>query len=54
MGDSSSTGHAGRLGGVQVERTAGHHPYPVLASVTGCLLCHPVPPRMARHSDQAL
>src|SRR5215510_12424059 len=47
MGDGGSAGHAGCLGGVQIERTAGYHSYPVLAPVTFCLLGHDVPPYMA-------
>src|SRR5262249_25486181 len=53
MGDGGSAGHADRLRGVQIERTAGHHPYPVLAPVTCGLLRHDVSPRMARPRGQA-
>src|SRR5215510_16470195 len=47
LGDGCSAGHAGCLGGVQIERTASYHSYPVLAPVTFCLLGHDVPPYMA-------
>src|SRR5438874_1982899 len=43
MGNGGSTGHACRLGGVQIERTALHHPHTVLTPVTDCFLRHAVP-----------
>src|SRR5215475_366710 len=52
MGDSGSASHAGRLRGVQIERTAGHHPYSVLAPVICGLLRHDGSPRMTIRSDQ--
>src|SRR5262252_4093002 len=54
IGDSGSASHAGRLRGVQIERTAGHHPYSVLAPVTCGLLRHDVSPRMTIHNGQVL
>src|SRR5262245_2989478 len=47
MGNGGSTGHACRLGGVEIECTALYHLHTVLAPVTDCLLRHAVPPRVA-------
>src|SRR5215468_6371352 len=46
MGNGGSAGHASSLGSVQIERTAGYHPYPVLTPVTCGLLRHDGSPRM--------